>query len=211
MFRFDGAFGRFMNLLFDILYVGILWVVFSIPLITAGASSAAAYYTMAKCVRHKTGYVGREFWKAFKDNFRQMLPFTLGFWLAAAVLALDLLYVWQNESALNNSIFVVLIFIAFLLTGLVVYLCPVVSRFRLMGWELIKRSGVLMFKFLPVTILTQAVFLAMCAGIYLMPWSVFILPGVFLFAFSFPMEKILRRLMPPVDEDSEEAQKWYYE
>ncbi len=37
------------------------------------------------------------------------------------------------------------------------------------------------------------------------------LPGVFLFAFSFPMEKILRRLMPPVDEDSEEAQKWYYE
>ena len=70
-----------------------------------------------------------------------------------------------------------------------------------------------MFKFLPVTILTQAVFLAMCAGIYLMPWSVFILPGVFLFAFSFPMEKILRRLMPPVDEDSEEAQKWfnYYE
>ena len=50
MFRFDGAFGCFMNLLFDILYVGILWVVFSIPLITAGASSAAAYYTMAKCV-----------------------------------------------------------------------------------------------------------------------------------------------------------------
>lgn len=211
MFRFDGAFGRFMNLLFDILYVGILWVVFSIPLITAGASSAAAYYTMAKCVRHKTGYVGREFWKAFKDNFRQMLPFTLGFWLAAVVLALDFLYVWQNESALNNSIFVVLIFIAFLITGLVVYLCPVVSRFRLTGRELIKRSGVLMFKFLPVTILTQAVFLTMCAGIYLMPWSVFILPGVFLFAFSFPMEKILRRLMPPVDEDSEEAQKWYYE
>lgn len=210
MFRYDGAFGRFMNLLFDILYVGILWVLFCIPVVTAGASSAAAYYAMAKCVRHKTGYVGREFLKAFRENFRQLLPLTIGFVCIAAVLALDLWYVWQNENTLNNSIFVVLVFIVFLLTGLAVYVNPLMSRFYLKGIELLKKAGMLMFRFLPVTLLLQAAFLLMCAGIWLMPWSVFVLPGVFLYGLSFPMEKILRRLMPPVEEDSEEAQKWYY-
>lgn len=210
MFRYDGAFGRFMNLLFDILYVGILWVLFCIPVVTAGASSTAAYYAMAKCVRHKTGYVGREFLKSFRENFRRLLPLTIAFVCIAAVLALDLWYVWQNENTLNNSIFVVLVFIVFLLTGLAVYVNPLMSRFYLKGMELLKKAGILMFRFLPVTLLIQAAFVLLCVGVWLMPWSIFLLPGIFLYVLSFPMEKILRKLMPPVEEGSEEAQKWYY-
>ncbi len=199
-----------MNLLFDILYVGILWVLFCIPVVTAGASSTAAYYAMAKCVRHKTGYVGREFLKSFRENFRRLLPLTIAFVCIAAVLALDLWYVWQNENTLNNSIFVVLVFIVFLLTGLAVYVNPLMSRFYLKGMELLKKAGILMFRFLPVTLLIQAAFVLLCVGVWLMPWSIFLLPGIFLYGLSFPMEKILRKLMPPVEEGSEEAQKWYY-
>lgn len=36
MFKSDGIFSRFMNCLFDILYVGILWIVCSLPVLTAG-------------------------------------------------------------------------------------------------------------------------------------------------------------------------------
>lgn len=125
-----------MNLLFDILYVGILWVVGCIPLVTAGASTTAAYYAMAKCVRHKTGYIGREYWSSFKSNFRQILP---------------------------------------------------------------------------VTILVLLFFAGCSMAVYLMPWAILVIPGVYLYALSFPMEKMLKRLMPPVSEDSEEAQKWYYQ
>lgn len=76
MFKSDGIFSRFMNCLFDILYVGILWIVCSLPVLTAGASTTAAYYAMAKCVRYKTGYIGREFFKSFRENLKQSLPLT---------------------------------------------------------------------------------------------------------------------------------------
>lgn len=36
MFKSDGIFSRFMNCLFDILYVGILWIVCSLPVLAAG-------------------------------------------------------------------------------------------------------------------------------------------------------------------------------
>ena len=47
--------------------------------------------------------------------------------------------------------------------------------------------------------------------IYLMSWAVFLLPGTYLFLLTFPMEWIMKKLMPKVEEDSIEAKKWYYE
>lgn len=211
LFSSDSGFSRFMNLLFDILYVGILWIAGCIPLVTAGASTTAAYYAMAKCVRHKTGYIGREFCQSFKSNFRQIVPLTLVFWVAAGVLAVDLYYIWNHESRLNNTLFVILVFLCFLVAGLVVYICPLLSRFDKKNTELIKTAAYLLFKFLPLTIVVMLVFALTCVAVYLMPWAVFVLPGVYLFALSFPMEYVLKKLMPPVEEDSEEAQKWYYQ
>ena len=211
MFKSDGLFSRFMNLLFDILYVGILWVVGCIPLVTAGASTTAAYYAMAKCVRHKTGYIGREYWSSFKDNFRQILPLTLLFYVVAAVLAVDLYYVWNHESKLNNALFVILLFVGFVAEGMAVYACPLLSRFQKKNGELLRTAGYLLFKFLPVTILVLLFFAGCGVAVYLMPWAILVIPGVYLYALSFPMEKMLKRLMPPVSEDSEEAQKWYYQ
>lgn len=211
IFSSDSAFSRFMNLLSEILYVGILWIVCCIPLVTAGASTTAAYYAMAKCVRHKTGYIGKEFVHSFKSNFRQILPLTLAFGAVSGVLAVDLVYVWNHEGKLNNTLFVILVFMCFLVSGLTVYICPLLSRFRKKNTELIKTAAYVMFKFLPLTLAMLVVFALACAAVYLMPWAVLVLPGVYLFGLSFPMEYVLRKLMPPVEEDSEEAQKWYYQ
>lgn len=211
IFSSDSGFSRFMNLLFDILYVGILWIVGCIPIITAGASTTAAYYAMAKCVRHKTGYIGREYLHSFKENFRQMLVLTVLFAGICGVLAIDLYYVWNVQSDMNNALFVILILVSFMAAGLTVYACPLLSRFHKKNTELIKTAAYLLFKFLPLTIAVQFVFVLACMAVYLMPWAIFVLPGVYLFALSFPMEYVLKKLMPPVEEDSEEAQKWYYQ
>ncbi len=211
MFKNDGLFSRFMNHVFDILYVGILWIVCSIPVITAGAAATAAYYAMAKCVRHKTGYIGREFFHSFKSNIRQILPLTLLFLAVSGVLALDIQYVWNHENKVNNTLFVILLFMAFTAAGLAVYACPLLSRFQKKNTELIKTAAFLTFKFLPITAAILLVFAISCVGVFLMPWAVLVIPGVYLFALSYPMEYILKKLMPPVEEDSEEAQKWYYQ
>lgn len=211
IFSSDSGFSRFMNVLFDILYVGVLWLVCSLPLITAGASATAAYYAMSKCVRHKTGYIGREFFHSFRANFRQITPLTLLFWLVEGVLAIDLYYVWTNENQLNNALFIVLLFILFVVAGIAIYICPILSRFDKKNMELIRTALYAIFRYLPITIAMQIVFIVACLGIFLMPWAVLFIPGGYLYALSFPMERILGKMMPPVEEDSEEAQKWYYQ
>lgn len=211
MFRSDSLFSRFMNVLFDVLYIGILWVICSIPIVTAGAAATAAYYTMAKTVRYKTGYVGREFFHSFKSNFRQTVFLTIIFVLIAAVLGVDIWYVWVNDSKLNSAIFMVLIFVVFVVAGLLTYVFPLLSRFDKKNLDLLKITLFIMFKYLPFTIGAIIVFLVFCIGIYLMPWAVLVFPGVYLYLLSHPMERVLRAMMPPVEEGSEEAEKWYYQ
>lgn len=211
MFRSDNLFSRFMNVLFDIICIGVLWVVCSIPLVTLGAAATAAYYAIAKSVRYKTGYGYREFFHSFKENFRQTASLSVIFLFLFLILGVDIYYVWINDNRVNSGIFMVLLFILFLVSGIVLYACPLLSRFEKRNLELIKMAGVVMFRYLPITVICLSVFGAVVTGIYLMPWAVFILPGVYLYIFSFPMERILRKLMPAAEEGSEEAGKWYYQ
>lgn len=210
MFQNDSAIGRIMNLLVDILYVGILWVVTSLPIVTAGTATVAAYYAMSKSVRRKTGYIGKEFMRSFKTNFRQSLPLTILFLIILAVLSIDIWYVWTNDSKTNSSIFMVLVLILFLFAGIAIYIFPLLSRFVTGNVNLFRMAFVVMFRFLPVTALMMLFTMAAGIGIYLMPWTVFVIPGGYLYALTFPMEWVMKKIMPAAEEGSDEAEKWYY-
>lgn len=211
MFRSDNLFSRFMNVLFDIICIDVLWIICSIPVVTMGAAAVAAYYAMAKSVRYKTGYAAKEFFRSFRCNMKQSIPLTIIFWMVMAVLFLDIWYVWTNDSKENSAVFMILIFILFLAMGIAVYSCPLLSRFKKGNIDLIKTSAFIMFRFLPVTIGILLVLAVSCIGIYLMPWAVLIIPGVYLYGLTLPMEKIMKKLMPMVEEGSEENEKWYYQ
>lgn len=200
-----------MNTLFDVICIGILWILFSLPLLTSGAATTAAYYAMAKSVRFKTGYAHREFWRSFRLNLKQSVPLSALQILAGGILTVDIWYVWNNESKWNNGLFMVLLLVLFILTGISIYSWPLLSRFEKNNFELIKTAVVLLFRYLPVTLLIIAVLTGFGILIYLMPWAVFLLPGTYLFLLTFPMEWIMKKLMPKVEEDSIEAKKWYYE
>ena len=74
-----------------------------------------------------------------------------------------------------------------------------------------KLSAIVAFRYLPFTIGILILFLISMIGIYLMPWAIFVIPGVYLYLLSYPMEYVLRKLMPPAEEGTEEAEKWYYQ
>ena len=77
-----------LTALIDIIWLGILWLVCSLPVITIGAASTALYYTMVKCVRHDIPEPTRFFFRAFRKNFRQA---TLLWLLSLAALGVGLL------------------------------------------------------------------------------------------------------------------------
>ncbi len=69
----------------DCICVSLLWLVFSLPIVTMGASSAALYATVYKYLRRGEGHLWQTFWGAFRDNLKRS---TLVWLVALGVLAL---------------------------------------------------------------------------------------------------------------------------
>lgn len=83
MFREDGLFSRVFGFLGQLIALNLLWIVFTIPVLTAGASTTALFYCTLKI--HKDGECRpiHDFWKSFKQNFRQATII----WLLLVVIA----------------------------------------------------------------------------------------------------------------------------
>lgn len=66
----DSPFFVFMSKVGDYIYLNVLFILFSLPIITIGASISATYVTMKSLSNHEEKYIFRTFWKAFKRDFK---------------------------------------------------------------------------------------------------------------------------------------------
>ena len=71
IFNYDNPVWRFIGKLGDLIILNILWIVCSIPVFTAGASTTAVYYVTLKLVRDEDDSTIRSFFRSFKSNFKQ--------------------------------------------------------------------------------------------------------------------------------------------
>ena len=79
----ESLFGRIMTRIGTVIAANILFVLFSMPVVTAGAAFAALHHTMFKMLRSKDAINPfKQFWKGFTGNFKQA---TIA-WLTALVL-----------------------------------------------------------------------------------------------------------------------------
>lgn len=82
-FSYDNWIMTFLSKIFDVFFLNILTLIFSIPLITIGAATTAAHYTALK-IHREEGHVWSCFWKSFKENFKQ----STAIWLMIVVYAI---------------------------------------------------------------------------------------------------------------------------
>ena len=80
----------------SVLLLNFCWILFSLPIITVGASTLAAYSVVFKMLENKEGYVFKDFWKGFKENWKQGTVLWLitliaiyGFYLDVQILKTD--------------------------------------------------------------------------------------------------------------------------
>ena len=71
LFDYDSPLMRTINKITDYVILSFIWFIFCIPIITIGAATTALYYTSYKVIRNNRSHVWREFWAAFKSNFKQ--------------------------------------------------------------------------------------------------------------------------------------------
>ena len=70
-FSTDGPVYRFLSRFWDVLRLNFYWLLFSLPIVTIGASTTAAFSIALKMADETEGYIFRPFVKAFRENFKQ--------------------------------------------------------------------------------------------------------------------------------------------
>ena len=85
LFSYDNPIWKCMGRVADFFLLTVLWAVFSLPVITIGASTAALYDVALQMAENREGYLFSSFVKAFKANLKQALAIE-GILLAAGML-----------------------------------------------------------------------------------------------------------------------------
>lgn len=128
-FSTDSKLYKFMSKLTDLVKLNFMWLAFSLPVVTVGISTIAAYTVALKMAENEEGYIARGFLKAFKDNWKQGLIMSLITLLCAWAVYLD----FQIFSAVeeNSVIFLIIgVITAYVFTFSLLYAYPLLARYE---------------------------------------------------------------------------------
>lgn len=185
----------FLNRIADFVILSTLWCVFSLPLITIGASTAALYHTTIKVIRQDRGYVFSTFLNSFKQNFRSTLLPTLIFGGALAVSGVTCYYFWEDtESLFSNSYVMFSMFCIVLLLLAMFHTFAAIGRFNLSRAELITVVTRMIFGHLMMNILIICLFIAAVQLVFIyIPLIFFIVPSALFFLLSLLEEPAFKK------------------
>lgn len=160
--------------IFDCMCLSVLWLVCSVPVVTAGAASAALYQTVYRYIRREEGTMLRTFFRAFRENWKRSTLVWLVLLAAGMLLGVDAL-VFRTQALQGlmpgNLYWLILVLLCVWITWLV-YAFAYCARFHGGVVDALRGSALLMLLH-PLRAVT--VFLPTAAGILL----VWMAPGFF--------------------------------
>lgn len=144
-------------------YLSILWLICCIPIVTVGAATTALFTVTLKMVKNEEGAVTRQFFKAFKSNFKQstivwLILLALGIMLAVDGYALYHLR-FENKfwTVLTAIYFVVLVAYAIV----TMYIYPLMAYFENTIPAMFRNSIMIGMRFLLCTVLMAVIYFVM--------------------------------------------------
>lgn len=155
----------------DLLLVNLLFVVCSLPVVTIGASATAMYYVLGR-IRRQEETVTKDFFRSFRENFRQA---TL-YWGALLLVALALYWNFRLISGWTGALYSVMMVLLILVSWFAVswgsLVFPLLSQFDNTSAATARNAGILVLA-VPLRTLAAAAINALPVAL-----AVF-LPGVF--------------------------------
>lgn len=119
----------FLSRICDILLLNFLFILTSLPIITLGASITALYSVNLKMVYNEESYISRDYFRAFRKNFKIATPTFLFFLIFIALMGVN---IWISLRA-EGSFYIVLRTLAsiflFCLLICAKYYFPILARF----------------------------------------------------------------------------------
>lgn len=210
MFKLDSPFMNFMNKVGDIMILNVMVILFSLPIVTAGASITAGYYIAYKMTKDEESYIIRGFWKAFKENFKQSTLIWLIMLVMLVVIFGDFWIVFYSGMQFGKVLSVAVVVVSAIMMMGLVYMLPMQARFSNTIKNIIKNSFLMSISHLPSTILFIVLFAVPFLLLYLVPQSVPIIllfaAGGLIFLKSFLYLRIFKKYEPADGEKNDDEQ-----
>lgn len=153
IFNYDNKFFRVMAYLFDLVVLNIMWILFSLPVVTIGISTCALFRVVLDQQSGEEGYLIRGFLKAFRKYWKAGLIVGNAS-LAVGFVVIQSLLFWKDRSGMFAGICLVLGFAAaFYLVMMLLYLYPVLVSAEKGILECMKMAFILSVQNFPRTLL----------------------------------------------------------
>ena len=162
---------RFSQIVFRLAYACILsgiWIFCSIPIVTIGASTTALYAVMLKIVNREEGQIVKQFFQAFRSNFKQatiawLIMLAIGAFLGFDVyILLHLRMAYTGPVAVAWTLVLAMVIVCIIAyTIVLIYLFPLIARVENTTANMFKNSFLIGIRYLFSTILVFAVHFAM--------------------------------------------------
>lgn len=125
----DNPVWKYLGRVWDAIWLTMLWIVFSLPIVTIGASTTALFYVAQKIVKDEEGTIIKQFLEAFKSNFKQATIIWLILAAAGGVLGVNLWFYQQADTSFAKMFMIVLIVFTYVYLMVAHYIFAVLARF----------------------------------------------------------------------------------
>ncbi|MDO5154516.1 MAG: YesL family protein [Eubacteriales bacterium] len=209
-FNMNSPFFQFMEKVANLIILNVLFMLGCIPIVTIGTSITATYYVALKMVRGEDPYIIKNYWKAFKKNFRQSVILHIIMLVIAYVLYLDYELVYNPDTPYGKGTFIVLIVLSVIYIFVNLYAYPFLAQFYNSIPKIIQNSLFMSIRHLGQTIAMLLVYSLPVWMIVLLGFDNFLvcLFALFLLGFSSMiylnaslLVKVFDKYIPEQDEE----------
>lgn len=165
LFTIDGKFYKFLSTLWKLVKLNIIWLIFSLPIVTIGAATIAALKVTNDMVNDEEGYIWRDFIDSFKKNIKVgILIGIITLFLSYSVyLNIELF----NKVDGNPMMFLMLgLFIGLIAILHLIFAFPILARYESTLRQALSNSREIFFKFF-----ISSIFLVLIIGLLVIIFS----------------------------------------
>ena len=155
-FNPDNPVMDFIAKVFDLVILNLIFIFSCVPIITIGASTSALSYVTFKMVRGEDPYIWRNFWKSFRQNFKQGTLVWIFSILIFIFLGMDFYIINSQNTSLFAVVRILLWIVCAVALSVFLYVFPVISHFVCTTKQALKNALLMTFGHLPYTLMMLA-------------------------------------------------------
>lgn len=180
LFDINGPIITFLTKIFDFMMLSFLWIIFSLPVFTIGASTSAVFAVIQKHIKNGEGYFWKTFWTSYKSAIAQNWLVWLIMLFIGVILGVDAVILRSMKLAgyASGNLYWVLLFLIVLFVTWFIYVAVYVELIEGKTKDVI-RYTLLMLALHPIKAIENVVLVGVGAALVLtVPVTMIIVPGL---------------------------------